>query len=235
MGVATTNFNTTYAFLRKTAEATTTTLPITNVTPIVPTIQDESDILDDETDELNRQPVTNLRVNVLKEFKAIETQIESNQQQGENKDSETKRQGFSWTQSKQTPVVNKNEDESDSSPIKEVDSIPTTQATTSTTSSSTSSYIPPHLRKQQQQQQQETPSVASTSSSTGGAYVPPHLRGTQQSTASSTTTTNLNRRWKKNEPNINDVSEFPSLGDIQQQQQHQSVGLTKSSNENKER
>ncbi len=86
-------------------------------------------------------------------------------------------------------------------------------------------YIPPHLRSQSAQQQpSQQAATAATQSSTGGSkYVPPHLRNTTNTQSSQYETTNrqndfqtstTNRKLNKNQPNINDVSEFPSLGEF---------------------
>jgi len=88
-----------------------------------------------------------------------------------------------------------------------------------------SSYVPPHLRSQQQQQsqpkQQQPDKPAAVEASQPGSYVPPYLRKTGGATPSSyappsregfqsSTTT----RRGKNQPNINDECEFPSLSDV---------------------
>ncbi len=87
-----------------------------------------------------------------------------------------------------------------------------------------SRYIPPHLRAQQQQQQPAVPPPApAAASSSGSKYVPPHLRNSTNTQSSYDTApvsrqtdyqTSSNRKYNKNQPNINDVSEFPSLGDF---------------------
>jgi len=78
------------------------------------------------------------------------------------------------------------------------DSTTASTTTNTSTTSSSSAYVPPALRRQQQQQPDRP---ATTTDSLG-------LRKTEASSAISATTTSGRRR---NQPNINDTMEFPTL------------------------
>lgn len=89
---------------------------------------------------------------------------------------------------------------------------------------STGAYIPLHLRNKQQQPQPAAPSApAPSSTNSSGSYVPPHLRNSNNSSSAPSSgmsskdvfhATGSSRRGNKNQPNINDEGEFPSLFDV---------------------
>lgn len=178
-----------------------------------------------------------LRVNILQNWKDENENEEEVQQ-----DDETEKQpNCPWSKIKQkvVPLHLDNENDADEPTPKEtVESKNISESVKQAANGESSKpaeatgsrYIPPHLRAQQQQQQPQQPQqaaapppVPAAASSGGSKYVPPHLRNstnTQSSYDSAPVSrqmdyqTSSNRKYNKNQPNINDVSEFPSLGDF---------------------
>lgn len=83
------------------------------------------------------------------------------------------------------------------------------------TAPTTGSYVPPQLRNQQAA---DKLSSSIQSSSGGGAYIPPHLRNKGSEAAPKLSNDSgfqtSSKRSNKNQPNINDAFEFPSLSDV---------------------
>lgn len=96
-----------------------------------------------------------------------------------------------------------------------------------------SRYMPPHLRSSQAA---PAPAPAAPALAPPSAYVPPALRKQQGSGGSlgdSAGFQTQQRRFNRNQPNINDICEFPSLGDMTPQSSATGAETTATKTDNK--
>lgn len=160
---------------------------------------------------------TGLRVNILQNWKDDEYYEENEETEG----STDKKPSCPWSQriaaaSRQehegAGVKGTEEDEGDKNNNTKISS---NEAAEEVKPATGGKYLPPHLRATQMTSTAAAPAPAPAAPT---AYVPPALRKQQAavSTGDSVGFQTQTRRTNRNQPNINDICEFPSLGDLNQ-------------------